>query len=316
MLVPQDLEPAAFEQPIQIGGAKIGKVARNIDARPALAQQQELPAGSVGDLHDQSAFGREQLMRGAQITSRIVEVFQDMKHGDRGATSSGKGSLSKVSAHCGNAGAPPGCVGRIHRKIEAGHWAGTLYSAAFREHLQEQSTAAACVGDDPLGFGFAQGSFDELQVVAQHKPAIPLLHPIDGGRLGNVPVVEWIILRELGRRGLGVQTNQAAGRALDDLENAVGGAIEPVGGGKQFANFRVSTSDAQFFGGRVQLADSESSRSPIRFAISSRRICRPVSLRFSRSARRLRSMAGIRGNACAIPRKRASPAVNVPPIPG
>jgi len=153
-------------------------------------------------------------------------------------------------------------------------------------------------------------------VIAQHKPAIPLLHSIDGRRLGDVPIVGRIILLELVGRRFGVQTNQAAGRTLDDLKHAVGGAVQPVGTCKQLPDLGVPTSDAHFFGGMVQLADSESSRSPIRLASSSRRICRPVSLRFSRKARRLRSVAGIRGNASAIPRKRAVAAVNFPPIPG
>ncbi len=316
MLVPQYFEPAALEQTVQIGSAKIRNVTRDIDTRPAFTQQQELPAGGVGNLHNQSSLGVQKFVSGAQITSWIVKVFQDVKHSDGGATAGREGRLLKVPAHRGYSGAPPGRMSRIHRKIETRHGTGALYRAAFREHLQEQSASAAGIGDDPLGFGFAQSSFDELQVVAQHKPAIPLLHSIDGGRLGNVPVVGWIILLELVRRRLRVQANQAAGCTLYDLKNAVGGAVEAVGCCKQLTDLGMPTILANFFRRMVQLADSESSRSPIRFASSSLRICRPVNLRFSRRARRLRSIAGIRGNASAIPRKRASPAVNFPPIPG
>jgi len=45
-----------------------------------------------------------------------------------------------------------------------------------------------------------------------------------------------------------VQTNQAARRTLDHLKNAVGGAVEPVGVGKQFTDFGVSAVRAGFFG--------------------------------------------------------------------
>jgi hypothetical protein len=155
-----------------------------------------------------------------------------------------------------------------------------------------------------------------MQVIAQHEPAIPLFHAVDGGRLRHIPVVGRVVFLEFVRRGLRMQADQAAGRALDDLKNAVGGAVEAVGSREQFADLGVPAGDARFFRWMIQLADSESSRRPIRFASSSRRICRLVNLRFPRSARRLRSVAGIRGTACAIPRRSARAAVNFPPIPG
>jgi hypothetical protein len=52
MLVAQHLKPAAFEQPIQIRAAKIRQMPGDVDATPALAQQQELPAGRVRYLDD------------------------------------------------------------------------------------------------------------------------------------------------------------------------------------------------------------------------------------------------------------------------
>ena len=243
-------------------------------------------------------------------------MLQDVEHGDCGATARREGRLRKVSAHRWNASTPPGRMGRVHREIETRHGTGALDRTALGEHLQEQAASAACIGDNSLGLGFAQGSLHKMQVIAQHKPAIPLLHAVDCSRFWDIPVVGRVILLELFRRGLGVQTNQAAGRALDDLKHSVGGAVEPVGGGKQFADFGVSAANANLFGGMVQLADSESSRRPIRFAISSWRICRPVNLRFSRRARRLRSVAGIRGKASAIPRRSARAAVSFPLIPG
>jgi hypothetical protein len=48
-----------------------------------------------------------------------------------------------------------------------------------------------------------------------------------------------------------VQANQAAGRTLDDLKHPVGGAIQAVGGRKQFPNFGMLASNAEFFGGMV-----------------------------------------------------------------
>jgi hypothetical protein len=155
-----------------------------------------------------------------------------------------------------------------------------------------------------------------MQVIAQHEPAIPLFQAVDGSRFRHIPVIARIILLKLVGRRLRMQADQAAGRALDDLKNAVGGAVEPVGSREQFADFGVSTRRTNFFRWMIQLADSESSRRPIRFASSSRRICRLVNLRFPRSARRLRRVAGIRGTACAIPRRSARAAVNFPPIPG
>ena len=155
-----------------------------------------------------------------------------------------------------------------------------------------------------------------MQVIAQHEPAIPLFHAVDGDRFRNIPVIARIIVLKLVGRRLRMQADQAAGRALDDLKNAVGGAVEPVGGGKEFTDFGMPAVRTPFFCSIVQLADSESSRRPIRFASSSRRICRLVNLRFPRSARRLRRVAGIRGTACAIPRRSARAAVNFPPMPG
>ena len=121
MLVPQNLESAVIEQRIQIGDPEIDQMARHVDAVPALAEQQELPAGGVGDLDDQPAVGPQQLVRGVEIAGRIVEMLQHVEHGDGGATGGREGSARKRRAHGRNAGAAPRDVGRIERKIEADH---------------------------------------------------------------------------------------------------------------------------------------------------------------------------------------------------
>ena len=59
---------------------------RDVDAVPALAQQQELPAGGVRNLDDQAAVRAQQLMRGVKIAGRVIEMFEDVKHRDGGAT--------------------------------------------------------------------------------------------------------------------------------------------------------------------------------------------------------------------------------------
>src|SRR6185369_9059950 len=163
MLVPQYLEPAAFEQPVQIGCAEIGQMSRNVDSRPALAQQQKLPAGGVWDLHNQSSLGRKQFVRGTEVASWIVKMFQDVKHGDCRATSRREWRLRKRSAHCRNARPPPSRVSRIHREIETRYGTRALRRAAFDQHLQEQAAAAAGVRDNPLGLRFTESSLDEMQ---------------------------------------------------------------------------------------------------------------------------------------------------------
>ncbi len=60
MLVAQNFEAAVIEQKSMIGEAEIDQMAGNIDAVPAFAEQQELPAGRVGNLDDQAAVGSQQ----------------------------------------------------------------------------------------------------------------------------------------------------------------------------------------------------------------------------------------------------------------
>ena len=142
---------------------------------PTLAQQQELPAGGVGHLDDQPSIGHQQFVRHAQVAGRIVEMFQEVKHGDGGATARSEGRLRKRSAHGGNSRVPPRRVGRIQGKIEARHGTGSLDGAALGEHLQEESASAANVRDGSLGLGFAQRPLDEVHVIpAQDEAAIPL----------------------------------------------------------------------------------------------------------------------------------------------
>jgi hypothetical protein len=64
-----------------------------------------------------------------------------------------------------------------------------------------------------------------MQVIAQYKPAIPLLHPVDRCGFRHIPVIGRIIPLEFVRCGLRMQADQATRGALDDLKNAVGGAV-------------------------------------------------------------------------------------------
>src|SRR5712675_1081806 len=111
-------------------------------------------------------------------------------------------------------------------------------------------------------------------MVAQNEAAIALLHAIDGGRLGYIPIVGRIVPLQFFRRRLGMEADQAAGGALDHLEHTVGGAVETVRSRKQEPNHLMTTRRTAIAG---QFACSESSRRGIRFASSSFRIWLGVS---------------------------------------
>lgn len=260
VLVAEHLESALIEQRIQIGLSEVDQMARHIDSVPALAQHQELPAGRVGDLDDEPPIGLEQMVRGVQITARIVEMFEHVKHGDGGAAGGGNGGSRERCTEGRHAGAAPRHVGRLKRKIEAddghpcaafgtrpGARAGT-HPGALPQHLEEQSAAAPDVQDQTFFFRLPDGALDEAEVIAQHEAAVGLLQPARRGGFRDEPIIRRIVVPQLQRRRLRVQTDKAAVAALDDLENFAGGAIETVGGGEQDARGFVAAGGAEVDG--------------------------------------------------------------------
>ena len=214
-LCAQDFEAAVVEQKLDVGETEIDQMAGNIDAVPAFAEQQKLPARGVGDLDNQAAVGSQKLMRGVEITRRVVEMLEDVEHRHGGAASGSEGRSGKRRADRGDSGAAPGDVGGVERKIEAGH----AHVAALGEHLKKQAAAAADVENQALFFRFGERPLDEMEMIAQNEAAIPLLQTIGGVGFGNEPVVGRIIIAQLQRRGLRMEADQPAVAALDDVKD-------------------------------------------------------------------------------------------------
>ncbi len=75
--------------------------------------RQKLPAGGVGNLEDEAAVGTKKLMRGVEIAGRVVEMFEDVEHGDGGAASGRERGAGKRGADGGDSGAAPGDIGGV-----------------------------------------------------------------------------------------------------------------------------------------------------------------------------------------------------------
>ena len=90
-------KPQLSSSESMIGEPEIDQMTRHVDAVPALAEQQELPARGIGNLKYQTAVRAQQTVRGVQITGRIVEMFQDVKHGDGGAAFRARTARAKES---------------------------------------------------------------------------------------------------------------------------------------------------------------------------------------------------------------------------
>ena len=191
MLVPQNFEAAGIEQRIEIGQPEIDQVARHVDAVPALAQQQKLPAGGVGDLDDQAAVGPQQLVRGFEIAGRIVQMFEHVKHRDGGAARRAPAALWKASRR-----SPERRRGaRRHSPRRAKNRGPTTFftprSASICRNSpppHPTSSTSACF------FRFAQRALDETQMIAQHEAAVDLLQAVRGIGVGGVPVVRRIVI--------------------------------------------------------------------------------------------------------------------------
>ena len=76
-----------------------------------------------------------------------------------------------------------------------------------------------------------------MEMIAQDEAAIALFEAIRCGGFGNEPVARWVIVPQFERRWLGIEPNQAAVAAFDNLEDFVGGVIEAISGGEENAFF-------------------------------------------------------------------------------
>jgi hypothetical protein len=112
-----------------------------------------------------------------------------------------------------------------------------------------------------LLFRIAESAFDETQMIAQNKAAIPLLQAVGRGGFRNEPVIGRIIIAQLQRRGLGMKPDQAAFAAFDDLERFCGGVIQAISGRKERASLGTAAGRTLV---PIQLDCSEISWSEIR----------------------------------------------------
>jgi hypothetical protein len=71
-----------------------------------------------------------------------------------------------------------------------------------------------------------------MKMIAQHESPVDLFQV--GGRIGigRIPVIPRIVIVQLQRMRLRIQTDQPAVAALDDAENLVGGSVQAVRAGE------------------------------------------------------------------------------------
>ncbi len=141
----EDFKAAGVQQLIEVRGAEVDQVARDVDAVPAFAEEQELPAGGVGNLDDQAAVGCQQAVRGFEIRRRVMQVFQHVEHRDGGARSGGEGRLRERSAGDTDLSDAPGGAGGIEREVESHKRAGVAGVSTLPQQLQEEASTAADV---------------------------------------------------------------------------------------------------------------------------------------------------------------------------
>ena len=75
------------------------QVARHIQSAPALAEEQKLPAGGVGDLHEKLAPGAEQIADRQQSLHWVGQMFEDVEHRDRSKRPGREREAGQRSAH-------------------------------------------------------------------------------------------------------------------------------------------------------------------------------------------------------------------------
>ena len=127
-------------------------------------------------------------------------------------------------------------MGRFEREIQADHGR----AETLLEHLEKEATAATDVQNDSGFPGFMDGALDKVEMVAHDEAAVGLLEAVGGGGFGDEPIIARVVIAELGRSGLGMEADEAATAALDDLENFRGGAIQAIGSGEQDTDLGVA----------------------------------------------------------------------------
>ena len=178
-------------------------------------------------------------------------MFQHVKHGDGGATGrGGKGRRESVAQTAGTPARLQATLAASKRKIEAGY----VFALPRSDSIcRNKPASAADVQNHAFLFRIAQRPLDEMQVIAHHESAIPLLQPVGRRSFGNEPIVGRVVVAQLDGRGLRRQADQAALAALDDLEDLGGGAVQAVRGGKQNAGLGGVAGGARFAGWRERV---------------------------------------------------------------
>src|SRR5262249_40024079 len=128
----EHLESARGEELFEIAATVIEEVARDIDAVPRAAEQAELPGGGIGGLDDQAAAGFEEGMRGGDVGARIVEVLEDVEHGDAAEAAGGERRGVERGANGWGLLALPGDGSGVAGIIEAEH-----AEAALAHHAEK-----------------------------------------------------------------------------------------------------------------------------------------------------------------------------------
>jgi hypothetical protein len=184
-------------------------------------------------------------------------MFEDMKHRDGCTTGGSQRRPGKCRADGGDTGAAPGYIGGVERKIEADD----AFCSTLGEHLKEETATAADVEDEAGFFRFAQRAFDEAEMVAEDEAAINLFQA--GGSVGvrGVPISGRIVIAQLQRMRLRIETDEAAMAAFDNAENFVRRPVEAVRAGEQQARFAMSAGGARIgsgdgAGSYVDISDS------------------------------------------------------------
>lgn len=142
----EGLEATVIEEELDIFEAIVDEVSGHVDAGPVFAQEEELPAGGIGHLDDEATIGLEEFAGGFEIGSGIVEVLEDVKHGDGGAAFLGQRRLGEGTANDGDPIVLPGSGGGAEREVEA-----DAGPAALGEHAEEQAATTADIEQGTLG---------------------------------------------------------------------------------------------------------------------------------------------------------------------
>jgi len=76
----------------------MGQMPGNIEAAPAFAKQQELPAVSVGHLYDKFAARPKQAGNSQQARQRVGKMLEHVEERNHGETGGPKGQIGQVAA--------------------------------------------------------------------------------------------------------------------------------------------------------------------------------------------------------------------------